>query len=268
MSRREGPSALNRADRWISETGLSGLRLGCDPDVHPRTLLLHGFTGCAEDWAECWASGGPALALDLPGHGASPDPQGDWDMAIARLMDALPESIDRVVGYSLGGRIGLGLLQAAPHRFRCASIVSAHPGLSDPAERAVRRATDRCWIELLRRDGTPAFVCAWESLPLFASQTRLPAEVLAGQRSRRLSHRADGLIASMEIFGLAEMPETWQDLRRFTGELQWIVGGEDLKFIEVARRVVGLRPGKRSCMYWRASATTRYWRLRGFCLGC
>jgi 2-succinyl-6-hydroxy-2,4-cyclohexadiene-1-carboxylate synthase len=158
------------------------------------------------------------------------------------LLDSLPESIDRLVGYSLGGRIALGMLRAAPERFRSATLVSAHPGLSNPAERAVRRATDRCWIELLRRDGVPGFVCTWESLPLFAGQARLPVEALARQRARRLSHRAEGLMASMEVFGLAEMPDTREDLRRFTGELRWIVGADDPKFVRIAWQVMDLRP--------------------------
>ena len=182
------------------------------------------------------------MAIDLPGHGASEDPRGSWDEAIGRLLDALPGSIDRVVGYSLGGRIALGMLRAAPERFRSATIVSAHPGLSNPAERAVRRAADRCWIELLRRDGVPGFVCTWESLPLFAGQARLPAEALARQRAKRLSHRAEGLMASMAVFGLAEMPDTREDLRRFPGDLRWIVGMDDPKFVQVAHHVTDLRP--------------------------
>jgi 2-succinyl-6-hydroxy-2,4-cyclohexadiene-1-carboxylate synthase len=227
---------------WISETGLAGLRLGSNRDDPPRTLLLHGFAGGAADWSVCWEGRAPALALDLPGHGASADPLGGWDEAIGRLLAALPPSIDRLIGYSLGGRIALGMLRAAPERFRSVTLVSAHPGLSNPAERAVRRASDRCWIELLRRDGVPGFVCRWESLPLFAGQARLPAETLARQRARRLSHRSEGLMASMAVFGLAEMPDTREDLRRFPGTLRWIVGMDDPTFARVARHVMDLRP--------------------------
>ena len=227
---------------WVSETGLYGLCLGSNRADPPLTLLLHGFTGGAADWSDCWAGPEPALALDLPGHGASADPVGSWDEAIRCLLDALPPSIDRLVGYSLGGRIALGLLHAAPERFRSATMVSAHPGLTNPAERAVRRAADRCWIELLRRDGVPGFVCNWESLPLFTGQVRLPGEALARQRARRLSHRAEGLIASIAVFGLAEMPDTRDVLRRFTGDLRWIVGADDPKFARVAQEVLDLRP--------------------------
>lgn len=226
----------------VGDSGLCGLRLGSNPVDTPRTLLLHGFTGSAADWSACWEGREPALALDLPGHGASEDPRGSWDQAIGHLLEALPDTIDRLVGYSLGGRIALGMLRAAPERFRSVSILSGHPGLSCPAERAVRRATDRCWIELLRRDGVPGFVGAWESLPLFAGQAELPAETLARQRARRLSHRAEGLVASLAVLGLAEMPDTREDLRRFAGELRWIVGANDPRFVKIASQIVDLRP--------------------------
>lgn len=228
-------------DLWESTTGLAGLLLGCRGEQAPSTLLLHGFTGAAEDWIEIGARSGPALALTLPGHGASADPRGSWDASVSRLLRALPGSIDRIVGYSLGGRIALGLAMAAPERFRSLVVVSAHPGLTNPAERIVRRATDRCWIELLRRDGVPGFVATWETLPLFDGQSRLPLEALARQRMRRQSHRAEGLMASMEVFGLAEMPDSREDLRRFPGRLQWIVGADDRKFLRLAQEVSALR---------------------------
>jgi 2-succinyl-6-hydroxy-2,4-cyclohexadiene-1-carboxylate synthase len=226
------------------DTAPGYLSLGCDTIQAdpPRTLLLHGFAGCAADWAQCWTGDAPAIALDLPGHGSSPDPSGSWDTAIGRLLDELPQTIDRVVGYSLGGRIALGLLRAAPLRFRSAVIVSAHPGLRDPAERAQRRIADRHWIDLLEREGIDAFVCEWESQPLFASQSRLPPEILTSQRTRRLSHRAAGLAASLKVFGLGEMPDSWSDMQRFPGELRWIVGTDDRKFAEIAYRARDLRP--------------------------
>lgn len=228
---------------WQSGTGLGGRLLGGAPGEPPRTLLLHGFTGSAPDWLGCAARLGPALALDLPGHGSSADPRGDWDTAIAGLLAALPPSIRRVVGYSLGGRIALGMLRAAPRRFDALTILSAHPGLVDPLARAERHAADRRWIELLRRDGMASFVAAWEAQPLFATQARLPARARARQRARRLRQRAEGLAASLETFGLGQMPDTRAALRDFDGAVQWIVGAEDRRFVEIARQVAQGRPG-------------------------
>nr|WP_243651699.1 alpha/beta fold hydrolase [Thiobaca trueperi] len=182
------------------------------------------------------------LAIDLPGHGDAPDPTGGFEDAIQRLLERLPDSIDRLVGYSLGGRIALGLMQAAPRRFRAATIISAHPGLTDPLIREQRRAADDQWIQLLRLQGIEAFVHAWERQPLFASQRRLPSALLDRQRARRLSQRAEGLARSLECFGLAGMPSLWDDLAQFSGQLRWIAGSEDPKFLYLGRQVAEQRP--------------------------
>lgn len=208
----------------------------------PRRLLLHGFTGGAGDWRAIFGDDPDTLAIALPGHGNRSDPSGTFRAEIQTLLCALPASIDRVAGYSLGGRIALGLIQAAPERFRAATLVSAHPGLTDPRLREQRREADRQWIRLLRTQGIAAFVQAWETLPLFDSQRRLPPAALARQRACRLSQRAEGLASCLERLGLAEMPDTWDDLARFPGQLRWIVGGEDSKFLHIARQVVECRP--------------------------
>jgi 2-succinyl-6-hydroxy-2,4-cyclohexadiene-1-carboxylate synthase len=208
----------------------------------PATLLLHGFTGTGADW-DLWPADAPAaLAPDLPGHGASADPAGDFAAEIRRLLTALPARVDRLVGYSLGGRIALCLLAAAPERFTAATLVSAHPGLFNPAQRKGRRALDQRWIALLRDQGIDAFVDAWERQPLFATQAGLPAPVLATQRRRRLAQRPEGLAASLACFGLAEMPDTWTALARWPGRLAWLAGAGDDKFTAIAKRVGRERP--------------------------
>jgi 2-succinyl-6-hydroxy-2,4-cyclohexadiene-1-carboxylate synthase len=221
--------------------GYACRRLG-DPSRTPTMLLLHGFTGSGADWS-IWPPDGPAaLAPDLPGHGASPDPAGDFAIEIRRLLAALPDDVDRLAGYSLGGRIALALLAAEPARFRAATIVSAHPGLINSGQRQARRAGDRRWLALLREQGLAAFVDAWENQPLFASQAALPETVRAEQRRRRLAQRAGGLAAGLACFGLAEMPDTWRALRAWAGDLRWLAGGLDHKFLAIAQRIGRERP--------------------------
>ena len=213
--------------------------------IAPSTLLLHGFTGSATDWADLGIRS-PALAIDLPGHGRSPAPshaRGDcFDAEIGRLLDQLPPSIDRLVGYSLGGRIALALLRLAPERFRGAVIIAAHPGLADPAERSARRNADRRWLALLREQGIAEFVSAWEAQPLFASQAGVPRQRLEAQRRQRLAQSAEGLARSLECFGLGEMPPTWDTIRAWCGPLHWISGDADPKFAGIAARIAALRP--------------------------
>ncbi len=183
--------------------------------------------------------------MDLPGHGASADPEGDFLDVVRDLLDRLPSEIDEVIGYSLGGRIALGLIQLAPERFRAATILSAHPGLADPALRAQRRLADQGWIRLLRDQGIQTFVDAWERQPLFATQSRLPLATLRRQRARRLSQRPEGLASALERLGLAEMPSAWDGIECYRGHLRWIVGREDRPFLTIAQEVLARRPATR-----------------------
>lgn len=218
------------------------IKLG-DPLSPPRCLLLHGFTGAAADWQAVWPSTIPALAVDLPGHGASPAPQGTMHQWIADWHLALPDRLDTLVGYSLGGRLALSLLAVLPHRWRRLVIISAHPGLNCEHERRVRCQADQVWIECLREQGIVAFVNAWEAQPLFASQRqRVNHSQLASQRQRRLSHHASALAQTLGCFGLGQMPPTWQAIATFQGPLHWIVGTEDTRFVAIAEQVKQHRP--------------------------
>lgn len=213
-----------------------------------RTLLLHGFTGTAEDWREAWPGDSAALALDLPGHGGSLDPAGGFVASLRSLLAALPAGIDRVAGYSLGGRLALGLLCLAPARFRAAVVISAHPGLMDTAARAERRAAERRWIASLHEGGIAAFVDAWEGQALFATQAALPRARLAAQRARRLAQRPAGLAASLACHGLAEMPDLRPAIRAYPGRLHWVTGTADARFDAIADEIEALRP---SLQRWR-----------------
>lgn len=222
--------------------GFAGRLYGKHAGAAPRILLLHGFTGDARDWG-LWPEHAPAaLAIDLPGHGASPDPTGGFADEIGRLLAALPPSIERLVGYSLGGRIALSLIAAAPARLRSATILSAHPGLDNAQQRRERRRDDQHWIGLLQTQGINAFVDAWERQPLFATQAGLPAAVLHAQRQRRLAQRAEGLARNLACFGLAEMPATWTALKHWPGHLHWLAGALDAKFVAIAKQMNNMRP--------------------------
>lgn len=227
----------------LAEQGFGAVLIGgMEAGEPPQSLLLHGFTGLADDWRPCWPCTEPALAIDLPGHGGSLAPAGAFDDALRQLLDVLPATIDRVVGYSLGGRLALGLLRLAPERFDQALILSAHPGLIELEAREARRAADQRWICLLEQDGLAAFVDEWQRQPLFATQAGLPADCLAHQRERRLSQHASALAASLRVHGLAAMPAMQEAIIQYPGALHWMVGAEDQKFAALAREVVGWRP--------------------------
>ncbi len=91
-----------------------------------RVLALHGWGRSHEDFREALSgasSAGAALdaiALDLPGFGASPPPTEPWGAAqyaaaIAPILEEMAERIV-VVGHSRGGGVALELARLAPRR--------------------------------------------------------------------------------------------------------------------------------------------------------
>src|SRR2546426_11494466 len=104
-------------------------------------FLLHGFAGAPESWDAVVARLRDATVVGpaLTGHGAPL--AADWDAEVARLGALLPDGA-HVCGYSLGGRLALGLLAAYPHKIARATLIGAHSGIVDDAERAARLVAD------------------------------------------------------------------------------------------------------------------------------
>lgn len=132
------------SDRSVDSAGFTSLA------VHPRgepddlsIVFVHGL----DDDSSCWDSvidilsgDHHCLALDLPGHGDSPEPS---DPAAYRRESVL-ESIDHVlaslgpsvlVGHSLGGYLGLAHSLSRPGVLRGLVLVAAGPGFRDQASR-------------------------------------------------------------------------------------------------------------------------------------
>ena len=93
---------------------LFGVRAGSG---RPAVLALHGWARSSEDFAAT-VDGFDAIALDLPGFGATPPPPEPWGAAgyAAAVAEVLPE-LDRpavVVGHSFGGRVAVHLAVSHP----------------------------------------------------------------------------------------------------------------------------------------------------------
>ncbi|MCL6592757.1 MAG: 2-succinyl-6-hydroxy-2,4-cyclohexadiene-1-carboxylate synthase [Alicyclobacillus sp.] len=212
----------------------------------PPLLLLHGFTGSADSWADLrarWQGRFRCIAVDLPGHGRTRWPDVGAAQALsmpaaaaglAKLMEQLGCPRYAVLGYSLGGRTALALACHAPEHVAALVLESASPGLHTPAERQARREQDEALADWLEAHGIPAFVERWQALPLFASQAQLPVAVRARQRAIRFSQCAHGLAQSLRGMGTGAQPPLWDALPRLTLPVLLVTGSLDEKFCALA----------------------------------
>ena len=85
----------------------------------PWVVALHGWRRDHHDF-DATLAGIDALALDLPGFGATPEPPEPWGAAdyaaaVEPVLDELPERVV-VLGHSFGGRVAVHLAAQRPDR--------------------------------------------------------------------------------------------------------------------------------------------------------
>lgn len=216
--------------------------------------LLHGFGGAPASW-DAFRSQLPGdwrvCAPQLLGHGVATGTDDRFVLEVERISNALASLAVReavegwwLVGYSMGGRLALGVLadqaqgDRSDHPIVGATLIGANPGLESKEGRAERRAADERWARILEGQGTEAFLESWRNLPLFASQSRLPASVLDTQRRITLTHDAAELAGAMRALSLGRMPPYFDVLERIRQPVDWVVGAMDLKFSSLAERAV------------------------------
>jgi 2-succinyl-6-hydroxy-2,4-cyclohexadiene-1-carboxylate synthase len=219
-------------------------------------LLLHGFTGSAAVWRPFQAAwpGWRLIAVDLLGHGETEAPRvaeryrmKETVADLLELMEALGHRRFACLGYSMGGRVALALAVNAPERVRALVLESASPGLADATVRAERVRRDEELASYIEEQGVARFVERWEALPLFATQRRCSPEVLARQRSIRLSQRGYGLAASLRGLGTGQQPSYWGELGNLTMPTLLVTGSLDEKYTRLAQAMVESNPR----MTWR-----------------
>jgi pimeloyl-ACP methyl ester carboxylesterase len=117
--------------RWIEVDGTPAnvIEIGSGPPL----LFVHGLSGCWQNWLENiphFARTHRAIAVDLPGFGASPMPREEISIpGYARFLEGVCDalSIDAavVVGNSMGGYVSAELAIASPQRVERLMLVSA-----------------------------------------------------------------------------------------------------------------------------------------------
>lgn len=206
-----------------------------------RVVLLHGFGGSPRTFDAVHAALGATVDVETPilgGHAGSAAEVDSFENEVDRLAAVIaPEPAPLLVGYSLGGRLAMGLVVRHPDRWRAALFIGAQAGIVDSAARSARRQIDARWAMMLRTDGLDRFLTAWEAQPLFASQVAADPTALSVQAAERRRQDPLRLARSIERLSPGTMP-CWDDgLAAATLPMTYLAGARDEKFVGVGQRL-------------------------------
>ena len=210
-------------------------------------LVLHGFTGDSSTMssiAKPLSEKYSVISVDLPGHGSTAKDLEPYLFNFEDTLAALIEVMEfhnqqefNVLGYSMGGRLALGLATKYPDRIKNTILIGATAGIADENQRTARRRSDDRLADEIVEKGIDWFVEYWMDQPIFESQIRIDSETLDASRRQRLKNNAQGLANSLRGSGTGSQPSLWRKLNEITSPTLILVGEEDPKFRSLAVRL-------------------------------
>jgi 2-succinyl-6-hydroxy-2,4-cyclohexadiene-1-carboxylate synthase len=157
--------------------------------------------------------------------------ESDWDFLpwphseVERRPPPAAESSDVLLGYSMGGRLALRILEDTS--FPKAIIVSA--GLNAPDDE--RRKRDETWARRFESEDWSTLMRDWNAQPVFGGHVL--------DRREEDYDRAE-LARQLREYSPAVLPPP--ELERIETPILWIAGERDAKYVDIAKRAVARLP--------------------------
>ncbi|MDG1357582.1 MAG: alpha/beta fold hydrolase [Akkermansiaceae bacterium] len=198
---------------------------------------LHGAVGMAADWRY--------FADTMPAHHRGVRRLDLWrfldccPMSLDQCGRALAEEIKRVdpeptlLGYSMGGRLALHAMLNQPGLWKSAIIVSAHPGLTQEAERVARREKDAEWSALALKGDWSDFLSKWNDQDILGGSGEMPDRL-------QLKDRRVSVARSFVDWSLGTQADLTAEFAKITCPTLWLTGERDVKFGALGEQVAPL----------------------------
>lgn len=152
-----------------------------DTTAAPPVVLLHGLGSGARTWGRFQEHLLPrrSIALDLPGHGASPHhPAYSFESMADAVLEFVADDVFDLVGHSLGGGVAQFMAMRAPDRIRRLVIEDAAPPPHEPVElwqspKEPPEPVDFDWavVEPIFREIRTPHPAWWAGLPTITTDT-------------------------------------------------------------------------------------------------
>lgn len=197
---------------------------------HYHLHALHGFLGHPKDW----------LTLNLAQHKHFHAYQILVDFPIcpfAEWAERFNQSLithdtpknNILIGYSLGGRLGLHSLLNQPKHWKAAIFLSTHPGLKTPEEKKTRMIKDHQWGERFEKDPWEILMRDWNAQDIFKHDLPIYREE---SDYDRLS-----LSKALATWSLGAQDDVHEKIALLEIPILWMVGEKDLKFLRLSSQL-------------------------------
>jgi|GEM_PF-1795747 len=203
---------------------------------HPSSIIaLHGNFGRARDWDLLREYLVPKLRTELIAVDLWNDEYLSDLGKLLRDVESIGDSRERtIIGYSMGGRLGVELIRQNPKLASCLVLISTNPGAADPLERDLRLERDREWG---RRFGDlqiswNTLMKDWNAQAVFANT--ITTERLEPEFSRTFIAKA------FSVWSQGKLPAAWDWLASAELPILWITGAHDSAAVAIAGRVAAL----------------------------
>jgi pimeloyl-ACP methyl ester carboxylesterase len=217
-------------------------------------LLVHGFTGCRDDFSllipTLVDAGWHVVAPDLRGHGDSDQPASEDDYGVGifagdqlALADALGWDRFALLGHSMGGAIAQDMALRAPGRVDALVLLcTTHTRLAlDPGPIAAA-------IGVVRKDGIARLLTLMAERgaePLTSSAYERAAARIPGyaERGARNSLRCAPAMYARMLGDLSTAPDRSEELTAISCPVLVAVGEEDPVMVGPSRHLAEVIPG-------------------------
>jgi 2-succinyl-6-hydroxy-2,4-cyclohexadiene-1-carboxylate synthase len=199
-------------------------------------LFIPGFMQRGDAWrpvAELLPERYPSVMLD---HEES-----SFEGRLGEIAEAGARRL--LVGYSLGGRIGLRAALRDPERYLGVVTIGATAGIDEPSLRTARAEADERLAAWMEAAPIEDIVGLWERQPLFADQSEA---LIEEQRAGRLAQRPLDLAMILRTAGQGVLEPVWHELLRLDLPLLALAGARDEGYVSAAKRMADIAPRGRA----------------------
>lgn len=212
-------------------------------------IFLHGFLGQPQDWDDTIDFLSPQESLTMSIHcldlfnDEKLNPTFsfyDWGLQFREWLEGISDKKTKniVIGYSMGGRLALYGLEASGNLIDQIIVVSANTGFRDgyselvtsSQERVDRWFNDTKWADLFLKAPWEEVLRNWNAQSVFGISANEP------QRQEK-NYSRHKLSLALTNWSLAQQKDMRPVLKDHLEKVQWLVGENDEKYVEIAQNL-------------------------------